>query len=536
MIRLRFTTRTRCGVEISSGAIKYVLVQGGRTPRLLRFGRVPLREGESAGAALHRLCAAGEIPRAGLRVALGTQPSILRMLTLPPMPGRDLERVIAGEVAKERQIFTEEMSVAHEILPPISRREPRSVLVALTPRAGLDAFRRETAAHGLRLELLTTTSLSLLTHVRGLRTLAGGKEAVAVLHLGADRMVMAVLQGGTFRQFRDLGVGLDASLLEQRGTGTGPETFVEAGAGFDPAPPDGPAGSGEPDIDWDALDQIGRGLNEVEQVARQVRRTLEVDARAHPLQPVRRVILAGDATRGEAMAPLLQNEVGLPVSVLDPFEGLSAPDPAFGREAASFAVTLALARASHPGRLLDLARPASPAYPASAWGVAALLAAASVAAGMVAGRAEDRGRQLAAAASIEAAGTAAGAERLRTAGGPGSTAAANGLGEEALRGWMRAAGRTPREPLEWLGRNLPPEARAERIDLLRRGPDWAVRCDGSLAGAATGGRLRAWTVLADSLGGCPRIGDPLLAPLAGERPSVHAQGPFTATFRYRVRP
>ncbi len=493
--------RARCGIEVSSDALKYVVLgENWRRRRLVGYGRVALEEGQSAGEVLRRLHEEGRIPATRLRVALGTQASILRVLNLPSMPPRDLARVVQGEVAKELQILTEEMSSGYQVLRRPAASDRRPVLVALTPRAGLQAFEREVRSFGLQVETLTTTSLGLLGYVRGLRDLEEGEEAVAVLHLGSDRMVLAVLQGGVFRQFRDLGVGLDASLLGQRqATGT-----------------DGT------EVDWDALDQIGRGLDEISHVAAQIARTLQVDARAHEGRPVRRLYLAGDVTRGEAMAPILQNEVGLPVKVLDPLAGmaLDREEPEFAREAASFALPLALARTGRTGTVLHLGAAPASAPPVGYWAAAAGLAIAGLIIGTVASGLEGRGYLN---------GLQRAAKDLSTR----EEAAGN---QPGLAAWARDAGVGPRAPLEWIGRNAPAAMRATRVDLVRQGAYWGVQFDGTVTHPRSEGRLAIWMTLADSLARDARIADVRLQPLAGERPARRRHAPVTGGFRFQVKP
>ncbi len=487
-----------CGVEVSSDAVKYVVLRG---RRLVGFGREPLGEIGSPVGVLRRLRDEGRIPTNRLRVALGTQTSILRVLALPPMPPRDLARVVEGEASKEQQLFAEEMAFGHQSLARGRTREKgirQPILVALTGRAGLTAFEGEAATAGFRLDLLTTTSLALLGHVRGIGRLERADEADAVLHLETDRMVLAVVQAGTFRQLRDLNVGLDASLLDQHAA----------------------TGTDDDEVDWDALDQIGRGLDEVTQVARQIRRTLEADASAAESRPIRRLLLTGDVTRGEAMAPLLQNEIGLPVEVLQPLEDLrlDGVDERFRGEAASYALPLSLAQG--PPWRLHLGAPPPSRRPAALWVAAAGLAAASLLIGRMAAPYEEQAR------------VRARQEERRT-----SLAIEGAADQEALlSAWLRQTGRGPRVPLEWLGRVLPPEVRTSSVDITRRGQDWSVRYDGLLIDRSSRSRLSAWTSLSDSLRLHPGVSAPSLVPPAGEEPANRGATPFRVDFRYRVKP
>lgn len=88
-------------------------------------------------------------------------------------------------------------------------------------------------------------------------------------------------------------------------------------------------------------DQIDRGLLDLVELVDQIRKTLRHHESQREGDPVTRIWLAGEATGAESLAPLLQNDLRIPVEIL--------PDPPWeegageieAREAPSFTLTFA---------------------------------------------------------------------------------------------------------------------------------------------------------------------------------------------------
>lgn len=526
----------RCGVEITHEELRYVVLDGPQSrPRLVGYGRIPLESGTASSHALERDFAGrtrqdpgaqgrqrfldggreqgsphlgvtgpdrfgsdfrksdeGPIPAAGsfgsaladalarmrretglgrgpIRAALATQATVVRVLSLPMMPEEDLELILAGEADKEQRILGEEMAFGFCLIPAPAGENRRSVLLALTPKAGTDEVESALGRCGRRVEALTTASLAVLTWTHSLAPAGETEGGVALLHLGADRMILTIAGSEGFRQFRDLGLGMDASLLEQgRATGTD-------GAGLE--------------LDWDALDQIGQGLSEVTQVAAQVRQTLVVDERQHPERPVGKLYLAGDVTRAEAMAPLLENELGLPVFVLDPLDGIERPEVDSGLRtgAASLALPLVLARPEGSDGILHLGKRFAPAIPWRPWVTPAAILSLALLMGFVQGWFADR-----------AAVREARIEELVE----GSTGQALADGEAELwverNEWLRTAECTAADPLLWLSASLPPGIHLNRADLAMEKGGWRVDFEARASSGRSGSPLEAWPALRDA--------------------------------------
>ena len=474
-----------CGVEIGPKTIKYVVLKGGgRRCVAARHGRVVLAAGQSAADAMRELRDRGEIP-SRVRVASGLDMGQLRHISLPPMPARELRQAIQHEIDRESGIVDEGMASGYQILGRETDGR-RSVLIAQTPRAAIESLEKEIVAAGFQIETLTTSSVALLSYALTKLDLSDPDQAITVVHLGDGRMLLAVLERGRIRLMRDLGLGLDASLLgtlELDATGT---TGTPVGDG----------------VDWDLLEGLSRGLSEVAQVAGQIRRTLEHDSQQSPIRPVVRMLLAGDVTRAEALVPLIANEIDLPIELLDPSHELvaTADDP-FDGEGPSYALPFALAKLRNPRAPLHLGR-----FPrAGSNDLLRNVALATVAVGLlgvlVSFFIDPEVRRL------EEARRALDDEITVLEGAIGASAEPGGLAETpgTLRSLMENP--SPREVLRWAASAVPARETIDELSLLRDGPAWKVSMEGSFHGQRGASGVLDWSRFLQHLENERRIRD-----------------------------
>lgn len=310
-----------CGVEISTRLLKYVVLQKrGKTHRVLAHGRHEIESLEDAATILREARAQGLIPTSRIRVAAARRTSRLQDLRLPPMPKKELRAVVRGEVERELELLHEDLEWRYQILP--SEKDQRRVLVALTPRSDMHELLRELVHAGFLVEVLTPASAALLSHLVHQKWTREAPEPFAVVHVELSRTVVAIVDAGNLRLLRDLNLGLDTGLLRARAGD--PET---------------------PDLEVDALESLSQGLQQISEVATQIRRTLDYDRRHFAHRPVERIYLAGDVARSDDLLRVFHNEVRLTTEVLDPGVGThlieDAPEAA---EGASFIVPMVLAR------------------------------------------------------------------------------------------------------------------------------------------------------------------------------------------------
>jgi hypothetical protein len=123
----------------------------------------------------------------------------------------------------------------------------------------------------------------------------------------------------------------------------------------------------------DLLERMDRGLEDLVELVSQIRRSLQLGSARGESGPISRLILAGAAARARPLASLLQNDLRIPVEVLDPrsWKRLRDAVDLDDGEAPSFALPLALAAlpTRHHGLMLEMdggLRGTSPGLPRAA--------------------------------------------------------------------------------------------------------------------------------------------------------------------------
>jgi Tfp pilus assembly PilM family ATPase len=489
-----------CGVELSQEDMKYVVAQRHRRGlRILRCGRIPTDPDRTPGSLLAELLQEQDISGARLRIALSTQTAHLKILSLPPMPRREMTQVLRQEIERELEILPGELAYGYEILPRRSSRDPYRVLLAITSKRAIRVLEEDLESHGLRAETVTLGSLALLQHVRTLLRRRKEDEVVGVLHLGSHYMVLAVVGRDTIRLVRDVAVGVEADLwADAEATGT-----------------DGAAPQADP------LETISKGLDEIVRVSQQIRRTLEFDGRSHPGAPVRRLLLAGDVTRAQELVPILSNDVGIPVEILDPVGGMVADEGPLGDEAPVYAFSLALALSPDPERIPNLASSSPPGgFP---WGQlrrVAIVWTAALFASLAVPSAQGIVRML------EETREVLSAQRARLLGHDQEVSLpVELLGR--LGGW---SGALPTAPMEALARHMPEEARLQRLSVQRTETGFLVDLRGEIRSPDPQRRLKAWEALLTALQADPSVEGPWTDPVEGRGPRDRNPFPFGIHF------
>lgn len=496
-----------CGVELTPDALKYAIVENKRgRQRVVSHGRVTLIEGLTPGQALAELQRQSSISVRRVRLALGTQTAHIKMHNFPPMSKADLYQVIQNEIRKELEMIPDEFVYGYEILPRRKKKDPYQVLVALTPREGIAAIEQDLAEQKFEPELITLSSLALMSHVRTLTTSMGNK-AVAVLHVGSRLMVLAIVEGDSIRIVRDVAGGIEFKNLNNiQLTGT---------YDFNNVP--------EPE----ELERIVHVLDEIARVSQQIKKTLDYDGTSHPQSPVERLFFTGDVSGVEEIGSILENEIGLPVEMLELPSGLEIADRCVSlrNEGSVYALPLALAATSQVEKIPDLqTRVRRVRFPLGKTAAAAGVWAAVVGSALTIGITKDQVDN---------------SKRLR-----------NQLKEERsalmeleiepsapmellsrLGGW---SGVIPQQHIRRLSEILPPEALLMDLSSVRQVDGLILRAQGYIQHTSPERRLEAWNLLLTRLQQEPSYLDVRIDPMEIDSRTQTTRLPFGFTLTVEV--
>jgi type IV pilus assembly protein PilM len=322
------------GVDIGSSAVRAVEVQGGRSPRVRKSGRIPLPPGAVEGGqvrdaaavtkALRRLWHEQKFSSKNVRLGIGSGSVLVRPVELDWMPAQDLRKAMRYLVADLLPVPIEEANIDHVVLEDIERPDPESntgemkrmvrVLLVATARDGVDDMVRSVRSAGLR---PTTADLAPLALVRAAARTPENADGLteAIVDVGADKVSIAVHTRGRPRFVRVIpGVGgnsLTRALSDKLGT----------------EPPEAEALKRHTALPQGlATDTASSVLQQAAQrVADEVRDTLSFYDRSDPGNPPVRVVLTGAGGAIPGFADLVAATTGLPA------QPLRMPSSRFGK-------------------------------------------------------------------------------------------------------------------------------------------------------------------------------------------------------------
>jgi type IV pilus assembly protein PilM len=310
----------RTGIDLAPRSVKLVRGEGGSVlERITHIGLAEWndapagKESEGAGNAL-----TGMLSRLGLRrgrlgrlaVSIRGEDAGLREIQLPELSEAELRQALPFEARKHLPL--EEMAapvLGYQVLGPVEEAgedasQRMRVLLAAAPRSRRDVALRILAAAGLEPEVVDLEPLAQMNALIATAPFgAGPRSAVALLDLGRTQVGLCVTQSRGALLARALGEGLDGSAKPSR------EVWLAG-------------------------------------IAARAHETITF-YRGRMRAEVERVFLCG----GGALVPGIEHAfgetLGIPVSVLDPFEALlltESTDPALRASGARFTTACGLCR------------------------------------------------------------------------------------------------------------------------------------------------------------------------------------------------
>ncbi len=487
--------RPYLGLALAPDGLRWASVRRrGRHARLVGAGFIP-RDGEAGDADLIRSLRAKVGPASrSVRLLDDVCPAVLRIAALPPMPPAERALVLAHEAQAEVEILGGE--VVHAGFPLAPEGGGDKVLLAILPRGRVEELAGALRASGFILDGICVGPVLLLDLLREMGLLEPA-QSVAMIDVGPRRANLAVACNGELSSLRQVHQGVDSSFLG--GTAQAEQLAVAVGGGA---------------AEFPDIDQFDRGLFDLAELVGQIRRSLKHHEGRGEAGKVVHLWLAGEAARARSLAPLLQNDLKIPVELLDPRRwGIWDGEVALAdEEAPSFALTLAAAAIEPKGVSLVIAREKRrrrPRHSLAAVGAAGLAMNVLLSAGLAAVQREARDLEK----EIYARGRVL--DRVQAS------------GEKELAAWVQAqqaglgASPAPGAIFDAIARALPDPARLERVEMEIRagGGGPRVEMDGLIEGTNAASRQSALDQLVEALAGCGAFPAVRLAPLeAGTGP------------------
>ncbi len=312
------------GIEIARGGLRFVeLGQAGNRAAYRSHGVVAYGETEELGGVLQMIVEEYDILAKDVHLVDSTCRANLRVHRMPDIPDPDMNQIVMGEISSEADLLGEPLVGDWCRLGEVGGEA--EILVGKAPLADRVSVRAACESAGLRLQVMTSSSVALAHHLLAAGEVPEG-ETVGILDIGRSKTNMALLTDGHVRLVREVYQGVSGAFLK---------------------------GEGDPGGEID-LDAIGAGLDEIVGTVQQIQRTWEQYKVQTPGSALHHILMTGETTQIRRLIGLLQHDLRVPVRTWDPTIGLDISNLPEGFERTASAFALPWVLATTPSRLVEL--------------------------------------------------------------------------------------------------------------------------------------------------------------------------------------
>ncbi|MFZ5861698.1 MAG: type IV pilus assembly protein PilM [Nitrospirota bacterium] len=254
--------------------------------------------------------ACGWAQREHMTVSVQGRPPLVRHLTVPPMPKRELKEALQWEAKKASSLAVEDLVVDYVNGPEVTTDQGRMMPVTLVvaERGVVESEFARYRAAGLRITVMDVNPLAFYYAAHRLNRDETGPGCVAFVDIGASRM--------------DINVAKHGSLRFSRSVALGGETLTESLAralGIDPSQAEGVKRehglSGKPKVVEALAPEVDRLVVEIQRSVDYYR------AQSHD-GPLEALWVGGGAALTPGFVEYLAKFFDAKVGLFDPFEGM----------------------------------------------------------------------------------------------------------------------------------------------------------------------------------------------------------------------
>jgi type IV pilus assembly protein PilM len=316
------------GVDIGSSAVKLVQLRelkGGW--QLLNVGILPLppeaivdntlMDSSSIVETVKNLLASLQVKAKEAVCSISGNAVIIRKISLPVMPAEELEDQIHWEAEQYIPFDINDVNVDFQILSTDEQDLSKmNVLLVASKKDIINDYQAVFAEAGLKLMVVDVDSFAVQN---AYETNYGAEDdVVALVNLGASIMNLNIVKGGVSLFTRDVQMG--GSLYTE-------EIQKQFGLNSEQAELKKLTAEGSQDA---RLSEIMQRVNET--IALEMRRSLDFYNSTAGDERITRVYLAGGAARTWMLVEAVQQKLGLPVEILNPFLRVAVGEKEFDHE------------------------------------------------------------------------------------------------------------------------------------------------------------------------------------------------------------
>ena len=325
-----FTKKELIGLDIGSSSIKAVgLDWGKKTPKLKHFGMISLppeaivdgafMDSATIVESIRSLVDGLKIKTRHVAVSISGHSVIIKKINVPAMSEVQLEESIRWEAEQYIPFDIEDVNLDFQILDEPAGQDQMSVLLVAAKKDMINDYTAVIEEAGLHPVIVDVDSFAI-ENAYNISYESSEDEVVALVNIGASVMTINVLKGGTSAFTRDISIGgrQITEDIQKRLKMTYEEAEALKVKERDASPQS------------QEVERIIQGM--AEQLATEVRRSLEFFAAAASGSEIKRVFLSGGCAKIQLLPRLIEERIGIPVEVFNPFAKIDYQPESFDPE------------------------------------------------------------------------------------------------------------------------------------------------------------------------------------------------------------
>ncbi len=312
-----FSRKEIIGLDIGSSSIKAVeLDLGKKNARLRHFGMISLppeaivdgafMDSASIVESIRSLVEGLKAKTKNVAVSIAGHSVIIRKVTVAAMSEAQLEESIKWEAEQYIPFDIEDVNLDFQILDEPAGQDQMAVLLVAAKKDMIHDYTAVIEEAGLHPVIVDVDSFAI-ENAYNLNFESGEDEVVALVNIGSGVMNVNILKGGISSFTRDISIG--GRQITEEIQKRLKMTYDEAEALKVGERPQGPQSS--------EVENIMR--TSAEQLAVEVRRSLEFFAASAGGGEIKKVFLSGGCAKMQVLPGLIEERIGTPVEIFNPF-------------------------------------------------------------------------------------------------------------------------------------------------------------------------------------------------------------------------
>ena len=312
-----FAKKELIGLDIGSSSIKAVeLDWGKRTPKLKHFGVIPLppeaivdgafMDSASIVESIRSLIEGLRIKTKQVAVSISGHSVYIKTINVPSMSEVQLEESIKWEAEQQIPFDIEDVNLDFQILDEQGSPDQMPVLLVAAKKDMINDYTAVIEEAGLQ-PTIVDVDVFAIENAYNLNFESPEDEVVALVNIGASVMNINILKGGTSAFTRDISIG--GRQITEEIQKRLKMTYEEAEA-LKIRERD----AGTQSVEVDRIIQAT-----AEQLATEVRRSLEFFAASSSGGEIKKIFLSGGCAKIQMLPALIEERISMPVEVFNPF-------------------------------------------------------------------------------------------------------------------------------------------------------------------------------------------------------------------------